>query len=333
MNLDSARNLKLTLSEKLLVPMAAAARSRGLPGEAVRSFGLSEATPPTLALGVVRRAPNDFALAVRIQQRALERSRDVDLITRQAKGEVDVRYIGSVSKRGGPPWPQQRQRPLRLGCSVGHYSITAGTLGAFVRPRGGGSLALLSNNHVLANENRAKTGDAILQPGVHDGGADPADAVATLTGFVKIKRGSPNLVDAAFATLADGVEADLPKLTGLGKLKGAGDAFVDEGTRVAKLGRTTGLTRGRLKAFELDNVTVEFDLGVARFDNQIEIEGEGDEPFSQGGDSGSLIVGEDRRGLALLFAGSDQGGANGQGLTYANPIHAVLDTLKLELAL
>ena len=34
-----------------------------------------------------------------------------------------------------------------------------------------------------------------------------------------------------------------------------------------------------------------------------------------------------------LFAGSDQGGANGQGLTYANQIHTVLDQLKIELAL
>jgi hypothetical protein len=81
----------------------------------------------------------------------------------------------------------------------------------------------------------------------------------------------------------------------------------------------------------LDNVTVEFDIGVLRFDNQIEIEG--DSPFSDGGDSGSLIVGADRRAVALLFAGSDQGGASGQGLTYANPIHTVLEELKIELAL
>lgn len=106
-----------------------------------------------------------------------------------------------------------------------------------------------------------------------------------------------------------------------------------ESVRVAKLGRTTGLTRGRVTAFELDNVTVGFDLGALGFDNQIEIEGGGSGPFSAGGDSGALIVGADRRAVALLFAGSDQGGANGQGLTYANPIHAVLDALQIELAL
>jgi hypothetical protein len=43
-------------------------------------------------------------------------------------------------------------------------------------------------------------------------------------------------------------------------------------------------------------------------------------------------VDEDLRAVGLLFAGSDQGGANGQGLTYANPIRLVLDALKVDLA-
>ena len=90
-------------------------------------------------------------------------------LTKLAKGEVDVRYIGLVEKRAGP-WHRQRRRPLCIGCSVGHFNVTAGTLGAFVRPRGGGPLAILSNNHVLANENRGKKGDDILQPGAIDDG-------------------------------------------------------------------------------------------------------------------------------------------------------------------
>ncbi len=53
--------------------------------------------------------------------------------------------------------------------------------------------------------------------------------------------------------------------------------------------------------------------------------------FSQRGDSGSLIIDADRRAVALLFAGSDLGGSDGQGLTFANPIHAVLDALKVDL--
>lgn len=332
MNLDSVRDLKSSLLEQVMPGLSDTVRSRGLPGEAVRALGLTPPQPPTLALGIVRRSANDFALAVRVQQRALEQSREVDRITRHAGGEVDVRYVGVVRKRA-VPWYQRRCRPLRIGCSIGHFKVTAGTFGAVVRPRRGGAPAVLSNNHVLAHENRGKRGDAILQPGAYDDGAQPEDVVAALAGVVKLKRSGANAVDAAVATLVPDVEADPTKLTGLGRLKGVGDVFLDEGTRVAKLGRTTGRTRGRVTAFELDNVTVEFDIGVLRFDNQIEIEGEGDRPFSDGGDSGSLIVGDDRRAVALLFAGSDQGGANGKGLTYANPIHTVLDKLKIELAL
>ena len=88
-----------------------------------------------------------------------------------------------------------------------------------------------------------------------------------------------------------------------------------------------------MTAFELDNVVVGYDIGNLRFDDQVEIEGAGDGPFSDGGDGGSLIVGKDKRGVALLFAGSDQSGANGQGLTFANPLRAVLDALKVDLAL
>jgi hypothetical protein len=47
----------------------------------------------------------------------------------------------------------------------------------------------------------------------------------------------------------------------MGRLKGVGDVFVDEGTAVVKIGRTTGRTAGRVTAFEIDNVTVQLDIG------------------------------------------------------------------------
>ena len=131
---------------------------------------------------------------------------------------------------------------------------------------------------------------------------------------------------------AAGVKFNNRAIRGLGNLSGLGSEFLDTGTEVAKLGRTTGLTRGRVTAFELDNVVVGFDIGNLRFDNQIEIEGASTAPFSQGGDSGSLIFSSQaREAVALLFAGSDQGGSNGKGLTFANPMGVVLEQLKAEL--
>jgi hypothetical protein len=38
----------------------------------------------------------------------------------------------------------------------------------------------------------------------------------------------------------------------------------------------------------MDNVVVEYDAGNLRFDGQVEIEGVGQKPFSDAGDSGSL---------------------------------------------
>jgi len=326
MELNSVRELKAALAAKVVPAAAESAMMRG----PARALSLTLASPPAIALGVAPKAGGGYALAVRLQHRALEDGPTVKLITKQAKNEVDMRYIGMVGKRAAP-WFQRRQRPLLIGCSVGHVKVTAGTLGAFVRPRLGGALAILSNNHVLANENRAKKGDAILQQASHDGGQDPDDVVATLASFQKLKRSGVNYVDCATAEILDGIDANTTNLKGLGKLKGLGSEFLDEGTKVAKLGRTTGLTRGRVTAFELDDVKIGFDTSDLRFDNTIEIEGTEDTPFSLGGDSGSLILDESGWAVGLLFAGSDQGGTNGQGLTYANPIRSVLDTLKVDL--
>ena len=230
------------------------------------------------------------------------------------------------------PWTQKKTTPLKIGSSIGHYKITAGTLGGFVRSRDDGSVLILSNNHVLANENKGKKGDSVLQPGDYDGGKNPEDKVGELLRYVRFKREGTNLVDCAVSTIDPGVEYDTRTLTGMGKLAGLGDAILAEDDAVRKVGRTTGKTEGRVTAFELDNVVVHFDTGLLQFDNQVEIEGAGDTPFSLGGDSGSLIVDADRRAVALLFAGVDHGGTNGKGLTYANPLRTVLDALKVDLA-
>lgn len=332
MNLDSVRSLKQSLAARVLPQIETTITARSAFGRAAAPVARAAEPPPSIALGVAVNGKGGYRLAVRVQKRAFQESREVELITKQAKGEVDVRYVGRVGKRAAP-WYQQRQRPLLIGCSIGHFAVSAGTLGCFVKARSGGGLFVLSNNHVLANENRGKRGDAIVQPGTFDGGKVPEDVVAKLGEFVRLKKRGSNFVDCALGELAAGISTQTTKLRGNGKLSGLGDAFLDEGTEVSKLGRTTGLTHGRVTAFELDNVVVGFDIGDLRFDNQIEIEGTGEGPFSDGGDSGSLIVGRDKRGVALLFAGGDQGGENGQGLTYANPLRTVLEALKVDLAL
>ncbi|MGL6094993.1 MAG: hypothetical protein ACRC7O_04205 [Fimbriiglobus sp.] len=334
MQLDSARELKQILTDTVLGPIT------GGTAAAVKTFALSAgpvariADPlASLALGIAPKKGGGFQLAVRCQRPELLGGKEVAQIRKKAKNEVDVRFVGRVRKLA-TPWYQRKTRPLQIGISVGHFNITAGTLGGFVRLRNNpdGPAFILSNNHVLADENRGKVGDAILQPGALDGGVNPDDKVAELTKMIRLKKGETNTVDCAIARIDDGITFDPKPIKGLGAFAGRGPDFLDEGTVVAKLGRTTGLTRGRVTAFELDNVVVAFDLGNLRFDNQVEIEGADTAAFSAGGDSGSLIVVEGSRlAVALLFAGGDVGGTNGLGLTFANPIGAVLDALKIDL--
>ena len=154
--------------------------------------------------------------------------------------------------------------------------------------------------------------------------------MASLQKFAKLKRTGVNHVDCATARLEDGIDFDAVALAGVGSFTGD-VADPEDLVAVEKIGRTSGHTVGRVTAFDVDRVVVEYDLGNVRFDGQLEIEGK-DGSFSHPGDSGSLIFtsGTLEAG-GLLFAGSDQGGPTGTGLTYANPISTVLSQLGAQL--
>jgi hypothetical protein len=218
--------------------------------------------------------------------------------------------------------PTARQpRPVPTGVSVGHPDITAGTIG--FRVTDGTDVYILSNNHVLANQNDASVGDAALQPGPTDGGSDPADRIGTLNDWVDIDfGGGDNTVDAAIAlTTTSDLQASTPTDDGYGAPSST-TVPASVGMEVQKYGRTTGLTHGEVSEV---NVTVNicyqplfiFCLKSATFVNQIGITPGG---FSDGGDSGSGIVTDDanKNPVALLFAGSSS-------RTLANPIDPVLD--------
>ncbi|WP_158044743.1 preprotein translocase subunit YajC [Skermanella pratensis] len=348
MELSSVRALKAEVSADILGPLLREARE-------ARSFGLAagpmrRAVKPErgVALGIAGGpSPHQYRLAVRIQRRTFEDDGDLRRrLESVSHSEVDIRYVGRVAKRTTadpavhpavhgpmPPWFRLRQRPLLIGCSVGHHAVTAGSLGGFFRHRETGRTVLLSNNHVLANEDLAKPGDAVLQPGRFDGGRRFKDRIGTLVGTVPMKTDGSNLMDAAIAGLAEGVPFDPRSITGFGLLRGLRDRPVEPGDEVLKIGRTTGLTHGVVTAIELDDVVVDYDRGQITFDRQIEIEGAGGSPFSSGGDSGSLILDREGDACALLFAGSDHGGSNGKGVTNANDLSLVMETLNLELAL
>jgi hypothetical protein len=233
--------------------------------------------------------------------------------------------------------PTGRFRPAPGGVSIGHYLITAGTLGCLIKKEN--DIYILSNNHVLANSNAASAGDAVIQPGPHDGGQNPADKIAELSEFVPIifedggdggttpppcKIGlktagflntlaswigsttrlrtyriqqTENKVDCAIAKPVN-PEDVINEILGFGQINGLKEAEL--GMQIKKSGRTTGLTFGTI---EQTNVTARVSFGfnkTALFTDQL-LAG----AMSQGGDSGSAVLSEDNHLVGLLFAGSD----------------------------
>ncbi|HMB53516.1 MAG TPA: hypothetical protein VKU40_09385, partial [Thermoanaerobaculia bacterium] len=215
------------------------------------------------------------------------------------------------------------------GCSLGHRRGRIGTLGAVVVPAaGGGRRALLSCAHVMAPVGEG-AGIGIVQPAIDDGGRFPADRVARLTVAAPPRPGRRNRLDAALAELLPGVGCEARRLPGLGRLAGLRHAPLAGGEIVYKVGRTTGVTRGRVSAVEVDGLAVTYAAGECRFDGQIEIEpapGTAGRPFSEPGDSGALVVDEALRAVGLLFAG------NGLDASFAHPIATVLDRFGVRLA-
>ncbi|MGY1857754.1 hypothetical protein [Modestobacter sp. SYSU DS0290] len=316
---DSARDLKHRLSRRL---------AEGPPGVAARARGAGWSG---VALGLAPVGPDQVHLAVRVIGQA-DAAVVLSGLGEAALAEVDVRAIGAVRALHSPTPDelQRRTRPLRPGLSVGHERVTAGTLGGFARRPGSDGLLVLSNNHVLAASDAGVIGDPVRQPGVADGGTD-GDRIGVLAGAVRFEDRPGNEVDAAVALLDPGVAADPSAYPGGPLLAAvATPDTVDPDELVEKVGRTTGHTRGRVTAVEVDGVGVQYDGGVFTFDDQVEIEGLTG-AFSAGGDSGSVIWrSADRAPLGLLFAGSELGGSAGGGVTFANPLATVLSRLGVE---
>jgi len=265
---------------------------------------------------------------------------------------TDVVESGEIRKVG--IGKQGKLRPAPRGASIGHYHITAGTFGALVY--GASGAFILSNNHVLADENRGKLGDPILQPGPYDGGQTSTDRIGTLYKFIPVtfpgsapsecswaksyvgfgnwigelfgkKTGIParvsidpvrNKVDCALALPDKASDLDDQAFEGDHTPTGTVDATI--GQAVFKTGRTTCFTNGSVIGLDA-TIDVGYDQGTATYEGQIVL-GPG---MSQGGDSGSLVQEKDTdKAVGLLFAGSDR-------TTIVNPINLVLDALGVSI--
>lgn len=229
---------------------------------------------------------------------------------------TDVIEVGVIQKQSF----KTRMRPLKPGYSVGHGDVTCGTIGGFFYDKDNEPV-VLSNNHVLANENRAKVGDIIYQPGIADarvskeflGWTEPVSQypyIGTLKDYIQL--GPHNTHDSAIMRIPDAlinsnlVDPIYPTVNRA--ISGIGDPALN--MQVQKCGRTTGYTTGRIIGLHA-TFTIEYDFGMATFHECVVMTN-----MSQGGDSGSVILDMDMRAVALLFAGSPK-------VTLANPMSIV----------
>jgi hypothetical protein len=247
-----------------------------------------------------------------------------------------------------------KHRPAPGGVSIGHFAITAGTLGTVAIDQTNGDRVILSNNHVLANSNDAMIGDVILQQGYHDGGRVVSHTIGYLRRYKEIDFGTapsecpiaegvakvinrgakviksrhrleplqadPQAINYIDAAIAEPIDDDviLDEILDIGAVNGTIDAHL--GMKVRKSGRTTGYTHGTVTLLGA-TVSVQYGAGkIARFENQIITD-----YMSAGGDSGSLGVHEDsNKAFGLLYAGSDR-------VTIFNRIQDVEDILTISL--
>lgn len=249
--------------------------------------------------------------------------------------------------------------PVKLGTSGGNANdlgakvCCIGTLGSLWTAAGVTNPVILSNNHVLNRSDKGVAGEAINQPlqaACTATGSPAPQTVAHLTKGAPLKPvanepgkcgtskaplcgHSPSNVDAAIAEIVPG-EVDLAgTILDLGPVGTASiSAQPPSGTigvpslgeAVGKSGRTTGLTCSNINSIGT-TVSIDYDATcgdtapsfASYFTGQVIINGG---TFSQGGDSGSLVVDTaTARPVALLYGGSPTD-------TVANPIADVIAT-------
>ncbi|MBI2942999.1 MAG: serine protease [Candidatus Wallbacteria bacterium] len=299
------------LKDPALAYALADARERLMPADpAITSVGIGfgvkggiETGEVCLQVGVEEKRPPESVESALLLPRAIRAP--------AAEVRVDVVPTGVLQRLDAVDL-KARVRPAAPGYSIGHVACTAGTLGAVLTDRRRRRY-ILSNNHVLANENAAATGDAILQPGPADGGDAKTGVIARLHAFVPLITDGANFVDCALAAAERDNEL-AAQVHAIGTVIGTGAPYL--GLTVRKSGRTTGFTTGRIRRVAV-TARIHYSCGILVFSGLAETN-----QMSAPGDSGSLIVDQSNRAVGLLFAGSIFS-------TLMCPIEAVRDALDL----
>ncbi|KOC34629.1 hypothetical protein ADU82_09965 (plasmid) [Clostridium botulinum] len=216
----------------------------------------------------------------------------------------------------------QKVRPAIGGYIIAneHEVFAGGTLGCLVSNKN--DYYILSNNHVLANNNKAPIGTKIIQPSYAYGGRLKTDVVAILSKFIPKKpigtlRRPTNYADCAIAKVINKSLVS-PRIAFVGIPQEPIVPRLDQS--IKKVGYSTELTSGIIIGI---NATAEVHSATTEekflFKEQIVTTNIG-----SSGDSGALLLDPSNHTLGLLMSGCSS-------RNICNPIKYILKELDVRI--
>jgi hypothetical protein len=217
---------------------------------------------------------------------------------------------------------RHHDHPISLEASISRLDGDPGTLGCVVFLAGDGGSYLLSAAHVLAPDGESKVGDVIVTAAQSRGGSQP---IATLADFEPLRfDGTGNQMDAAIARLVrkTDVVLNIPMI-GLLQPEPMGPILYQS---VRKFGATSGHTLGIVTDVSADVELRPIGQDPMLYRSAIHVAG-CERPFSQGGDSGSVVVDAlSNRPVGILFGG------DGGYRTFVTPMERILSRFHAVIA-
>jgi hypothetical protein len=296
---------------------------------------------------------------VRLELRAAPSSKGFDLAKRiknELKNDANLQIIKrpvinlSISCPCGEL--QKKQDELCLGLSIGSHDGGTGTIGGFGTDLENSEINLISCYHVIGaspGERNAEKGASIYHPGPDDKSPTVANFVAELTNYPVLGERWKNKSDSACAKVLDGIECRgnyIPEGYNL-PFEGrqihllTSDELLPKVKKVYKIGKTTGITEGRITAYSIDRFTLAFKTEQKKiknflFNNILEISWLDDVLFADTGDSGGCVfteIDDKLYAIGMVFANGHAKGVDEKEyhkVTYACMMKNVLSDNGLE---
>ena len=187
---------------------------------------------------------------------------------------------------------------LSGGCSISYENsdIYSGTAGAFFKLCNSHHIYLLSNRHVIV-DNDFELETMVIHPSETD--AIKKEDISVIGKIFWTSKAKDDFLDAAIAIVNKNTQIDIGKYTVNNKLQFDSLAYPKIGQNVKKIGKTSGVTFGEIKSI---NCTVNVTENIRKpkmYRQQILTT-----CLSKPGDSGSIFINSNNEVVGLLFGGN-----------------------------